>query len=377
MRVALYSGTFKRDQDGVSKSLYKLTESLLNENAEVGIWSPSITPQNRKGLFLFNIPSIPFPLYTYYRLALPVRRIKRQIVEFKPDLIQVSLPDMVGSYILKFATKKNIPVVISYHTDFPSYLDYFHLRFLLKPGWKYLMWYCTKGDIVYVPTREVAGVLESKGIKNVRIWSRGIDRDMYNPEYRSKDLREKWGAQDGKVILYSGRFVWYKDLDVFLKVYELFKKRDSANVSFVLVGDGPIKKNLKTRMPDAHFPGYLYGKDLSRVYASADIFFFPSTTETFGNVVLEALSSGLPAVVSDVGGCKEVIQRSGGGLIAEAKNPDSFYAHCQKLVEDEDLYDEMRRNGLRFAEEQSWDRINKKLIEEYRKLINEIHLPKV
>jgi len=373
MRVAIYSGTFKKEQDGVSKTLYELTESLLKEKIEVGIWSPSITPQERKGLLFFYIPSIPFPLYPDYRLAISVRRIKQQLIEFKPDMIQITVPDIVGTYFLKFATKRNIPVVTSYHTHFPSYLGYYHLRFFLKPAWKFLVWFYNKSDFVYVPTREIARILENKGVKNVRIWSRGINRERYNPKYRSDDLRRKWKSQDTKVIFYSGRFVWYKDLDVLLKVYELFKARGPANVSFVLAGDGPIKKELEKRMPDAHFTGYLYGEDLSRVYASADIFLFPSTTETFGNVVQEALSSGLPSVVSDIGGCKELIQRSDGGLVAKAKDSCAFYENCKRLIEDEDLYREMKRNGLRFTEEQQWDNINRKLIEEYKNLINEKH----
>lgn len=371
IRVAIYSGTFKKDKDGASKTLYELTKSLLKEKVEVGIWSPSITPQERKGLFLFKIPSIPFPLYSDYRLAVITRRIRKQLIEFKPNLIQIAIPDIVGTYFLKFATKKEIPVVISYHTHFPAYLKYYHLGFLSKLGWKFLIWFYKKSDFVYVPTSEMARVLESRGIKNIKIWSRGINKEIYSPKYRSKNLRRKWKALDRKVILYSGRFVWYKDLDVFLKVYELFKERGPANVSFVLAGDGPIKEDLIIRMPDAHFPGYLYGKDLSRVYASADIFLFPSTTETFGNVVQEALSSGLPTIVSDIGGCKELVLRSGGGLVAKAKDPYAFYESCKRLVEDEDLYKKMRRNGLRFTEDQRWENINRKLIEEYEDLIKE------
>jgi len=374
MRIVIYSGTFKKNQDGASKSLYQLTESLLKENVEVGIWSPSITPQNRKGLYLYNLPSIPFPFYSDYRLAIIVRKIKKQINEFKPSLIQITLPDMVGAYILKFAKKKGIPVVISYHTDFPSYLEYYHLNFFLKPGWRYLVWYCKNADFVYVPTQEVSGILKSKGVGNVRIWSRGVDRKLFNPKYRSNELREKWNAGDRKVILYAGRFVWYKALDVFLKVYQLFKRKNPENVSFILAGDGPIKEYLKEKMPDGHFPGYLDQEDLSRVYASADLLLFPSNTETFGNVVLEALSSGVPAVVSDKGGCKEIIARSQGGLVAKAGDPHSFYENCMKLLKDDDLYKRMQRNGLLFAEEQRWDKINGKLIKEFKDLGKQKHL---
>jgi len=370
MRVSLYTGTYIKDQDGVTKTLYELTDSLLKEKIEVGIWSPAITPQERKGLYFFHVPSIPLFLYSDYRMAFPVGRIKEQLIEFKPDLIQITTPDFVGSSFLKFACKRGIPLVISCHTDWPSYLKYYHLNAFKKQAWKILKWFYNQGDCVYAPTRVVAKELECKGIKEVKIWSRGINRKKYNPKYRSRALRRKWKAKDRKVILYSGRFVWYKDLDVFSKVYELFKEKGPEDVSFVLAGDGPIREELESRMPDAYFPGYLHGKDLSKVYASADIFLFPSTTETLGNVVQEALSSGLPAVVSDIGGCKEIVQRSHGGLIAKAKDPYAFYEGCKRLFEDKELYKKKQSNGLKFAEEQKWDKINGKLIEEYKNLVN-------
>ncbi len=368
MRVAIYSGTFKKEQDGAVKALYQLTESLLKEKISVGVWAPSITPQKRRGLFLFKTPSFPFPLYKDYKVSFPTGEIKKQLLWFKPNIILVTVPDIVGSCLLKFASNRGIPAVISYHTNFPSYLKYYHLNFLSNPAWRFIVWYCNKADSVYVPTQEVARILQNIGVKNVKIWSRGVNRDSFNPSHRSVVLRRLWKALGKKVLLYSGRFVWYKDLDIYLKVYELYKKYGPENVVFVLAGDGPIKKELESCMPDAHFPGYLYGKDLSQVYASSDLFLFPSTTETLGNVVQEALSSGLPAVVSDIGGCQEIIQSSGGGLIAQAGNAQMFYECCKRLVEDEDLYEEKKRKGLRYAADQNWDDINRTIIEEYKKM---------
>ncbi len=369
MRIALYTGTYIKDQDGATKTLYALTDSLLKRNIEIGIWSPAITPQERKGLSFFKLPSVPLILYRDYKVAFPFGRIKKQLIRYKPDIIQITAPDFVGLYFLKFATKRNIPVVTSCHTDWPSYLNYYHLTILTRRAWKYLIWFYNKSDSVYAPTKIVADQLEKKNIQNVKVWSRGIDRNKYHPKYQSKTLRDEWEAHERKVILYAGRFVWYKDLDVFSKVYTLFKENGPENVTFVLAGDGPIREELKRRMPDAHFPGYLHDEELSRIYSSADLFLFPSTTETLGNAVQEALSSGLPAVVSDVGGCREIVQRSNGGLIARAKDPLSFYEKCKRLIEDEEFYFEKRENGLRFAEGQKWDNINEKLIDDFKALI--------
>ena len=132
-----------------------------------------------------------------------------------------------------------------------------------------------------------------------------------------------------------------------------------------MAGDGPIRKELEKRMPDAVFTGYITGKELSEVYASSDIFLFPSTTESFGNVIQEALASGIPAVVSDVGGCQEIIRNSKGGLIAVADDADHFFHHISTLLDDPDLYSYLKENGLRYADLQNWESINQVIIDEY------------
>jgi glycosyltransferase involved in cell wall biosynthesis len=369
MRIALYTGTYIRDQDGATKTLYALTDSLLKRNFEIGIWSPAITPQERKGLTFFKLPSVPMIFYRDYKFAFPFGRLKKQLIRFDPDLIQITTPDWVGFYLLKFAKKRKIPVVASCHTDWASYLSYYHLAVLTNKVWKSLVGFYNRSDSVYAPTKIVADELKQRNVKNVKVWARGIDRNKYHPRHKSTKLREDWRAHDRKVILYAGRFVWYKDLDVFSRVYSLFKEKGPKDVRFVLAGDGPIREELRRRMPEAHFPGYLHDEELSRIYASADIFLFPSTTETLGNAVQEALSSGLPSVVSDVGGCREIIQRSQGGFVAKAKDAASFHEKCRLLIEDEELYRKKRENGLKFAEEQKWDTINGKLIDDFVDLV--------
>jgi glycosyltransferase involved in cell wall biosynthesis len=219
-----------------------------------------------------------------------------------------------------------------------------------------------------VPTTEIKNKLWDKGIKNTKLWPRGVYPEKFNIQYRSQTLRKQWGAQNKKVILFSGRFVWYKGLDSFIEVYNLFKKKGPKDVVFVLAGSGPIFRVLKKQMPDAHFPGYLSGKELSRVYASSDLFLFPSATETFGNVVLEALSSGLPSVVSDRGGCKEIINKSGAGLVAKTNDPVDFYNKCVQILKEKVFYEELRKNALEYAKSQTWDANNSLVIKEYIRL---------
>ncbi|MCI0470189.1 MAG: glycosyltransferase family 1 protein [Candidatus Aminicenantes bacterium] len=368
MKVAIYTGTFKKNQDGATKTLYELVNSLLKNSIDVGVWAFQITPQQREGLCLHKIPSLPLPLYPDYKISLPTPKIKRQIEAFDPDVIHITVPDIVGIFLIRYACAKGIPVLTSFHTDFPAYLKSYRLGIFYKWSWSYLRWFYNKSQVVLAPTDTIIDKLKLNQIKQVRLWSRGIERGRYNTSYRSSSLRARWGATDKRVILYAGRFVWYKDLETFIRVYEIFKKEGPHNVVFVLAGDGPIRSELECRMPDARFTGYLQGTKLSRVYASSDILLFPSTTETFGNVVLEALSSGLPAVVSDVGGCREIVEKSGGGIVAKAGDVTQFYQSCKQLVENRESHETCRLKGLDYVKKCSWTGINNSVIDEYRRL---------
>lgn len=375
MKIALYAGMFEENKDGATKALYELVDSLLRKGIEVGVWGFSITPQQRPGLQLHTIPSVPFPLYRDYRITKPSKRVKQQIAEFNPDIIHLTVPDMVGVSLMRFARIHDIPILTSFHTDFPAYLKSYHLSILYKPSWRFLRWFYNNSGVVLAPTMEIARKLEEHGICNVKLWSRGIHMEQFNPKFRSPDLRRQWGAipSDTRVILFCGRFVWYKDLTTFIGVYKRFKNNCAKNVVFVLAGDGPIKDDLKKHMPDAIYPGYLNGEELSCAYASADLLLFPSTTETFGNVVLEALASGLPAVVSDIGGCQEVVTQAQAGLVAKAGDADHFYEHCYKLVNDHDFYKRLQMNGLAYAEQRSWESINRHVLDEYEHLVQKKH----
>lgn len=365
MKIAIYAGMFAKDRDGATKSLYELTGSLLENNIEVAVWGFKTSPWKRKGLSIHKIPSVPLPIYPDYRISLPTLKLKEQLTRFNPDVIHIAVPDIAGIFLMRFARSKGIPVLTSFHTDFPSYLKSYHLGFLYKPTWWYFKWFYNTARVVLAPTETMIRRLKTHHIRRVKLWSRGIHPHMYNTSFRSESLRDQWGARDKKVILYCGRFVWYKDLETFIRVYQRFKSEGPRNVVFVLAGDGPIRDELERRMPDARFTGYLHGEALSRAYAGSDIFLFPSTTEAFGNVVLEALSSGLPAVVSDVGGCREIVEKSNAGLVVKAGDAALFYKSCRELVENPGLYKRFRSNGLKYAEKHRWEEINRRVIDEY------------
>mgnify|MGYP006283413869 CR=1 FL=1 len=369
MKIALYTGTFVKDKDGVARTLYELVKTIKENDHKVMIWSPEISQGvEDESISVQKLASVPVIVYPDYKVGFFGPRTKRQLDEFKPDVIQISTPDLVGREFLLYGKRNNIPVSSAYHTDFPSYLSYYQLGAFATPMWGYLKWFYNNSTVTLVPTRAMQKRLKEKGILNSVIWSRGIRGVDFSPDKRSEMLREKWKARKKIVVLYSGRFVWYKDLKIYVSVSQKLIEKYGDRVRFVLLGSGPAEEDLKESMPYAVFPGYLTGEELSTAYASGDILLFPSTTETFGNVVQESLASGIPAVVSDSGGCKEIVEISKGGLISRSKDVNSFFTNTSRLIEDKDLLNELKKNALEFSKKRSWKYINEKLLDRYSTL---------
>ncbi|NTU53796.1 MAG: glycosyltransferase family 1 protein [Chlorobiaceae bacterium] len=372
MKVALYAGTFVRDKDGAVRSIYQLVDSMVRSGHQVVVWTPDYSPDDNSLVPVNKVPSVPIPLYPDYKFGFYNAVTERQLDAFTPDIVHISTPDIVGRKFLHYARRKGIPVGSAYHTDFPSYLSYYHLGFAEPAFWSFFRRFYNACDVVLAPNESVRKRLVGKGFEKVELWSRGIDKELFDPAHRSVALRCEWRAEDRMVIIYAGRFVLYKDIEVLMSLYQRFMDEGfGEKVRFVLIGSGPEEAEMRRRMPEAVFTGYLTGTELPEAYASGDLFLFPSTTEAFCNVVLEALASGLPAIVSDVGGCMELVTRSQGGLVAKAGDIDQFFAACMRLVQEEETYRTMRERGLVFAEDKSWASVNGALIERYLKMIAE------
>lgn len=370
MKVAFYAGTFVRDKDGAVRSIYQLVASMVRGGHQVMVWTPDYVPEDTHLVPVNEVSSVPIPLYPDYKLGFYSADTERQLDEFSPDIVHISTPDIVGWKFLQYAIKKKIPVGSAYHTDFPSYLSYYKLGFARPLAWSFLRRFYNACDVVLAPNETVREQLAGKGIRKVELWSRGIDKELFDPSRRSESLRRAWGAEDRLVIIYAGRFVLYKDVEVVMRLYRRFKLEGVGDrVRFVMIGSGPEEEQMRRRMPHAVFTGYLTGTALPEAYASGDLFLFPSTTEAFCNVVLEALASGLPAVVSDVGGCKELVRRSQAGMVVKAGDIDEFFYSCSKFLLDKKSHNTMRTNGLVFAQDKSWAAVNGALIDRYRALV--------
>ena len=372
MKIALYSGTYVKDKDGAVKSISQLVSSFRNNGHQVTVWSPDVSPlDNHNGLTVHTVPALPLPQYPDYKLGFFSSETKRQLDAFAPDIVHISTPDFVGRKFLLYAKERSLPLASAFHTDFPSYLKYYKLKFAERPFLKYLTWFYNCCDVVFAPNESVRRKLEEENIRNIAIWSRGVDKELFDPSHRSEQLRVKWNATGRTVFVFAGRFVLYKDIEVVIKVYDRFIEAGYADsVRFVLVGSGPKEAEMKLRMPEAVFPGYLTGVELSEAYASGDVFLFPSITEAFCNVALEAIASGLPLVVSDKGGCRDIVERSGAGLLARSGDVDDFFSKCLELSGKSLHYQELQARGLAFAETKSWASINSVVVDLYKEMVN-------
>lgn len=373
IRIAIFTGNYNHIRDGVSLTLNRLTTFLLKNGHEVLIFGPTIeTPALDHAGELVPVPSAKIPGRPEYRvsLSLPGEQ-RRRLEEFEPDIVHIATPDILGYRALNWAIKNKVIPVASYHTHFSSYLKYYKAGVLEPLMWKYLAWFYSKCKKVFVPSSSMIDILKEKDIPaNFTIWARGIESDLFNPSRRSDEWRAQQGFKsDDIVISYVSRLVWEKNPALFADVVKNLMIR-FENVKALVVGDGPAREGLEEMLPEAEFTGFLSGEELAKSYASSDLFFFPSDTETFGNVTLEAMASGLPCVVADATGSKSLVSNGKNGFIAPADQPDLFEEHLTHLIRNTELRNEMSKASVLKAQEYTWETINNQLLRDYNELLN-------
>ncbi len=370
IKVAYFAGTMRPGHDGVTRVLYRLIDGLKERGIKNIFFSPIIPSEEEQPTPMFEVPSVTFPLYKDYRVSVPgFKHFEKELSEFKPDIIHINSPCSLGCAAIKYGQKNNIPVVATYHTHFTSYAKYYKIKSLECFGWGYLKNLYNRCDRVYVPSKPIMTELYEHGLNSIEFLPHGIDTNIFNPKFKSDDWKKELGLENKITLLFTGRLVWEKDLLTLAKAYKILNAK-YPNAAFVLAGDGPIRRELEGMMPDAVFLGNLSGEELSTAYASSDIFVFPSTTETFGNVVLEAMASGIPPVCVREGGSYGMINDGINGLIAEPHNTEDFAKKVESLLIKPELRTTLASNAFKFSQTQSWDEIIDKLISSYYEIIN-------
>ncbi|MFP4624167.1 MAG: glycosyltransferase family 4 protein [Gemmatimonadota bacterium] len=371
MRIAFFTESLLPLVDGVSLTLTHLFDDLEERGIEFRVYSPFTPPPELPWADrVHTLPSVRFPLYTDYRLSIPWGQgLGAELDGWRPDLVHVTSPTPMAGWARRYANRRGIPLVATFHTHFVAYFRYYGFRSVERFGWWLLRRAYRSCRMVFTPSEAIATELRQRGIGPVRIWSRGVDTELFSPARRDRSLREAVGADEQTpILLMVSRLVKEKDL---LDLPPMVRRLEAAGHAFrlVLVGDGPLRSRLESELPDAAFVGYQSGTALSRWYASGDVFVFPSTTETFGNVVQEALASGVPAVVSDRGGPQTVIEPGASGLVARANDPAHFAEQVGRLLADPERRAAMGRAARKQTEGQSWHRVNEQLLDGYRAVL--------
>lgn len=372
LRVALFSGNYNYVRDGANQALNRLVGYLLRQGVHVRVYSPTVkNPAFPPTGDLISIPAIPIPGREEYRLpiALPAR-VKKDLADFNPNVVHVSSPDIVAHRAVTWARRNKIAAVASVHTRFETYLAYYHLSFLEPDVRAILRRFYHRCEVVMAPSESMAAVLRVQRMnRDLAIWARGIDREQFNPKRRDMEWRRSIGlADDELVIAFLGRIVMEKGLDVFADAVHAFAERGLKH-RVLVIGDGPARPFFEQEVPQAIFLGQQTGEALSRALASADVLVNPSTTETFGNVTLEAMACALPVVAAEASGTSSIVRNGTNGMLIDPTEIEEFADALEAYARDPELRRRHGEAGLAFAKTMDWDTINSAVIRTYRHAI--------
>ena len=374
LRIAMFSGNYNYVRDGANQALNRLVEYLLRKGAEVRIYSPTVAdPDFEATGEVVHIPALPLPGRAEYRapLGLP-SSAKRDLRDFRPNIFHVASPELLGHRAVTLARRWDIPVIASVHTRFETYPRYYGLTFLEPLTLALLRRFYRRCDAIFAPSDSMAQLLREQRMNyDVGIWTRGIDRSIFEPARRDMAWRRGLGLGDEEVVIgFVGRLVMEKGLDVFSDTIDALDCRDVAH-RVLVVGEGPAREWFERRLPKAVFVGYQEGEDLGRATASMDMLFNPSVTETFGNVTLEAMATGLPVIAAKATGSQSLVEDGKTGRLVRPGAIERFADALQHYCEDPAARAAAGAAGTEASARYGWDRVNQALVNGYLRVIRQ------
>jgi glycosyltransferase involved in cell wall biosynthesis len=371
MRIALFSGNYNYLREGANQALNRLVGHLEGEGHAVRIYSPvTDTPAFEPEGELVPVPSIQLPVRGEFRLALALpRHICQDIRHFAPDLFHVSTPDILGTRAQTFAKRLGVPVLCSLHTLFETYFTYYGLDWARPLAEAHLRRFYRRGDHVLAPTQAIVDQMKHlRRDDRASLWSRGVDRDLFDPSRRDNDWRRSQGFTDEDVVLlFFGRLVLEKGVGYFVEAVRDLRS-SGIRARPLIVGAGPAQHAFRA-LGDAVFTGHLEGPELARAIASADILLHPSRTESFGNVVLEAMASGLAIVAADAPSARVLIDDGLTGLLCQPGCPDDFVTAVTGLCGDPGRRRALGLNARAASGRFSWNAASQSVLEAYHSLL--------
>ena len=368
MRIALFTETFLPKVDGIVTRLRHTVDHLQRLGDEVLIFSPDGGLTEHKGAKIYGVSGFPLPMYPELKLALPRPAIGEELSRFDPDIIHVVNPAILGLAGLFYGKTLNIPIIASYHTHLPEYLQHYGLGALEGLLWELLKAGHNQAELNLCTSTVMVQTLTEHGIERVDLWQRGVDTETFQPDLASLEMRNRLsqGHPEDPLLLYVGRLGAEKEIDRIKPILEAI-----PNARLALVGDGPNRQTLEKYFADTrtHFVGYLGGQELASAFASADAFIFPSRTETLGLVLLEAMAAGCPVVAARSGGIPDIVEDGVNGYLFDPTDDWGAIAATQRLLSSQEERETLRRNARQEAERWSWSASTRQLQSYYRRVV--------
>lgn len=381
IKIAFFADVLIRDFDGCLRTVFNIIDRIPKDRFDIEFFCGDNAPDDNIPFKVHRIPNVRIPMNKHYKMALPFLAKKKLDIlldNYKPDIIHITSPSPLGNYAKNYGKKNNLGVSTIYHTHFISYVDYY-LRTIpaLIPIARKTVVKASKNlynqcDRIFIPTHEMIDDLSRYRIKtsNMILWPRGIDKNIFSPLKSDKNYLQNYTGNNKSNLLFASRLVWEKNLKTLIKIYKQIQKR-KLPYNLIIAGDGVASEELKTKMPNAFFTGTLSQNELSKFYASADMFVFTSISETYGNVVIEAMASGLPCIIANGGGSKSFINHGENGFVCEPNNAKDYIKYIEMVQGDIELRQKFRINGFKFVRHLNWDSLVEKYFNELELLYQE------
>ena len=356
MRIAFVTESFLPATDGVVTRLRYTLDELHALGDECFIIAPKYGegPASYEGAPIHRVPAVPFPPYPQIKMAPPNPSVGRALRRFQPDLVHVVNPFVLCTTGMFYSRRMGVPLVESYHTNVTVYAQFYGLGFLDGLGRRWVRTMHNRARINLCTSEATQDYLRSEGIKDVRFWPQGVDAKRFHPNRFSKKLRMRLsnGNPGERLLIYVGRLGHEKNIAQLKKALQ-----SEPGMRLAVVGDGPARGDLEREFAGTPtvFAGMLQGRELAKAYASADAFVFPSTTETLGLAMIEALASGLPVIAARGGAAHEVVTEGESGLLYEPGSDESFVSAVRRVLSDEDVRLRLSDGARAAAEERTWE----------------------
>ncbi|VBB48318.1 Glycosyl transferase, group 1 [uncultured Paludibacter sp.] len=366
IRVAFFADMLERDVDGAVRTMYQLIDRIPEDKFEF-LFFCGAPPKTELKHKIAKVPSVFIPFNATYKTALPYLKsmiLAKSLWEFNPEVIHIATPSSLGFFALNYAQKNAVPVLSIYHTHFISYIQYYFkpFPFLISAAEslvakKYRDFY-NQCDIVYTPTNQMINELSNIGVSKryLKLWQRGLDMKLFHPSKKDADFIQNITGNNKPCVLFASRLVWEKNLETLFNIYDEAEARQ-LDVNFIIAGNGVAEETARQRMKNAFFLGHINHNTLAKVYASSDVLVFPSVSETYGNVVVEAMASGCVPVIAKGGGSQSLVKDGETGFLCEPNNAKEYVEKIQQLLHHSEQKEKMQQAGFQYTSKLSWENL--------------------